>query len=360
VRLSATYNPIEYIVTQIDKWIPGADNIQAIYNKDNKLLFHDGTSAIQLKATNSKGIQLLKLRERKIRFTWLDVNLFTEETTLLTQLNIEKEIDNRLLALFFTNPIDQASDVLLIYFPEQANPYKLKNSLIGLTTDEKEQAGAILSTVLQTEYNRILNESQLMREFSYGISSMKTEIESLKQELSQLKSEIQNNFDSLLDSVKQTIEDENNVEMTFSVDARQKLKDLNLSEKELSTTLERAFNLEMVTQFTSSIVVISTNFIEKPTKNPSNIDKQSKYDRTMLLLNRYEFAAQELLNENQIINGKSIASKLEVSPPALTDAVKKNTTKIQILLENYPEKWEAIRKYLKPIQRIVDNFEKRA
>ena len=44
-----------------------------------------------------------------------------------------------------------------------------------------------------------------------------------------------------------------------------------------------------------------------------------------------------------------------VTPPAITDAVKKNEKRIRFLLNQYGDKWPLIRRFLKPIERLDDS-----
>jgi hypothetical protein len=55
-----------------------------------------------------------------------------------------------------------------------------------------------------------------------------------------------------------------------------------------------------------------------------------------------------------VINGKSIAQNIvpPVSPPAITDILKKNISKIENKMKEYPSNWQLIRKYLKPLREL--------
>jgi len=79
-------------------------------------------------------------------------------------------------------------------------------------------------------------------------------------------------------------------------------------------------------------------------------------NRAELLLDKYEQAAQVALDNAQVINGKTIANFLQpaVSPPAITDALKKNRKAIKALLDENPSKWGLLRNYLKPIKNISE------
>ena len=79
-------------------------------------------------------------------------------------------------------------------------------------------------------------------------------------------------------------------------------------------------------------------------------------NRSELLLDKYEEAAQIALANNQVVNGRTIAAYLQpsVSPPAITDALKKNRKAIKSLLDENPTKWGLLRNYLKPVKNISE------
>jgi hypothetical protein len=85
--------------------------------------------------------------------------------------------------------------------------------------------------------------------------------------------------------------------------------------------------------------------------------RRSLHERVSVLLDKYEAAALLCTQKNEPISGKSVACNLNpsVSPPAITDALKKNKKTIRTLLQMYPEKWQLIRTGLKPIKEIHEN-----
>lgn len=82
----------------------------------------------------------------------------------------------------------------------------------------------------------------------------------------------------------------------------------------------------------------------------------STNQRVELLLDKYEASARLAQQNGLAVNGKTIAGHLQptVSPPAITDALKKNRKAIGQLLGQYPEKWTLLRKYLKPVKELSE------
>ncbi len=104
---------------------------------------------------------------------------------------------------------------------------------------------------------------------------------------------------------------------------------------------------------TEAIVIDVEDLICFVSEQPTPV-RTSTQDRTEILLNRYEQSAQRAKEMGIEINGKTIAELMipSVSPPAVSDALKKNRKTIAELLRNYPEKWPLIRAKLKPLQYL--------
>jgi hypothetical protein len=88
-----------------------------------------------------------------------------------------------------------------------------------------------------------------------------------------------------------------------------------------------------------------------------NGKKQSYKDQKIIdLLDRYETAAFQAQKAGFEVNGKNVARFCSpiVSPPAITDALKKNAAKIESTILQHPNQWPLIRKSLKPLREIDD------
>jgi hypothetical protein len=358
VNLSATYRPMAYLLHSAFRWVPGLISIQAIYAENGKVYHDDLEHRFALTADNLAHIKLRKLRDRKVRYSWVNDSFLVDESLLSGQLALESELSHRFLALFLVNPFDQLADVVVLEFPDQANPFKIKAGEIGLTTVEKDQIGAFLSTLFSAEYARILNENKLLADFSKGYSRLQSENIALRNELELLKKQLKDEFESLLETVCEKLEQAERLVFTVTSDAKNFLMSLKLSEESLFDILSKALQLERIAQFGSDCIHISSLYIQDVNNEGAERSGPlvtSKFDKVHLLLNKYEEAAKELMNSGDMVNGKNIAAQLHVTPPALSDAIRKASSKINQLLINYPDRWLIIRKHLKPIQRITES-----
>lgn len=135
--------------------------------------------------------------------------------------------------------------------------------------------------------------------------------------------------------------------------------DASLTENELIRQLDSALQLARFTQPTNP--VISLNSTHLSPKTPVTIAESprilSPNQRAILLLDKYETAARMAQHSGLIVNGKTIAAHMQpsISPPAITDALKKHRKGIALALEESPEKWELLRKYLKPVKELNEH-----
>ncbi|MES2554906.1 MAG: hypothetical protein V4604_02085 [Bacteroidota bacterium] len=135
--------------------------------------------------------------------------------------------------------------------------------------------------------------------------------------------------------------------------------DASLTESELVYQLDSALQLARFTQPTNTIINLNTTHLssKKPVLQTEVPRILSPNQRAILLLDKYEAAARMAHHSGLIVNGKTIAAHLQpsISPPAITDAMKKHKKGIALALEESPEKWELLRKYLKPVKELNEH-----
>jgi hypothetical protein len=134
--------------------------------------------------------------------------------------------------------------------------------------------------------------------------------------------------------------------------------DFSMSDHDIRSQLEGALQLAQFIQPGSTHYQLSAVHIqpvEMPEKTAVNAPLNSN-QRVELLLDKYEASARTARQKGLVVNGKTIAENLQpsISPPAITDALKKNRKAISGLLEEYPEKWGLLRKHLKPVKELSE------
>ena len=135
--------------------------------------------------------------------------------------------------------------------------------------------------------------------------------------------------------------------------------DASLTESELMNQLDSALQLARFTQPTTAVISLNSTHLSPKIATPITETPRilSPNQRAILILDKYEAAARKAQHSGLIVNGKTIAAHLQpsISPPAITDALKKHRKGIALALEESPEKWELLRKYLKPVKELNDH-----
>jgi len=69
-----------------------------------------------------------------------------------------------------------------------------------------------------------------------------------------------------------------------------------------------------------------------------------------------ENAALNVKSKNKMLTSSNLGNEFPtpITPPAISDALKKHRTKILFLFKEYPHRWEIIRSEFRPIQNILN------
>jgi hypothetical protein len=81
-----------------------------------------------------------------------------------------------------------------------------------------------------------------------------------------------------------------------------------------------------------------------------------KYSKTLVLLDKLENAAKQVKSQNKLLTSSNIGNEFPspITPPAITDALKKHRAKILVLFREYPQRWETIRTEFRPVQNMLN------
>lgn len=123
----------------------------------------------------------------------------------------------------------------------------------------------------------------------------------------------------------------------------------------VQSVLDQALQLALYTQIDQhSPITLQEEHIELQATAIKSQLSNRLYTRAELLLDKYETSAQRINLKKAVITGRTLAEHLEppVSPPAITDAIKKNRKAIAQAMQQYPDRWPLIRNYLKPLKDL--------
>lgn len=362
MRLAGTYHPIEYTIERLFTYFPSITLVNALWKSyDNKLYTYGNKNAI---LSDHLRVEAQKLRNVSSVSVWSNhIDLFSSPKPSRQQLTIDEEDEMNVLQLHFTSPVDGLKDILLIRFPEN---FLLKNPNITfkkISTQEKTLIEKIMGATLFADYQKAIDEQMLLQQFQKINQKNLSKIERLTEEAKSTQKLYSNAIHSIIQEFKHKMEEKLNKEIHFADSIAFKLAKERLTIEEIYNVLSNAIYLALNFNATESIINVNDDFLllNKTQKviSKETVHNEESRDKVYLLLDRYEEAAQNALSAGLTINGKNVAAKLDppVTPPAITDAVKKNKIKINYLLKEYPENWPLIRKSIRPIAVLNASIE---
>lgn len=354
MQLRATYQPIEYIENKVNELFPNMEAIVCISKNDSGYRISSNFDLIPVSTDEAVIIQ--KWRSRPVNFSWVKPSEFpwvSNDTEFKSQLLITDEFENRLLLLYFLDEFDKLKNIVALKFPRNTKFFGLQKELANFTTDEKQLVGETLHQLLYKEYRQVTKERKSLERIN-RFNQLKNDQILFKSTHSQFE----RFFHATCTKIISEIELNSNVRVQLN-DACFAYLASHVSDVEsLQVLLQEATELALMINPMNSILTLEelhfeTILSEQKQQTLSPIKDQ----KTIELLDRYEAAAFKAQNAGYEVNGKNVAKFCNpiVSPPAITDAIKKQLPKIEIALAQHPSQWQLIRKSLKPL-REIDGF----
>lgn len=352
MRLAGTYHPIEYILFRIPDLFPGIESSAAIYRKDKSIRYV--SKNIESKVDQYKQTVFQALRGGSNRFKWVDADFFEKKNSEKSiQRTLIDESEQQSLIIPIESNEDGRLDLLLLNFKNVIKIFSVDRVFKDLTSSEKNLLGEMIYHMLNSEASRVLDEKKLLSQFKNVQENQQKNKEKLEEEVKELHYLHKNHVERfVLDIIS-----ENSLSKSHKIQTDQSfiqalvLRKLSFQElkQNVNDSIDTAFHLNFGTETIqlSNIHLSKVNVVR-------NSQNEKESDKTLQLLNRYEEAALNILEDRLIVNGKNIAAYLNISPPAVTDAIKKHNKRISFLINRYPDRWINIKKGLKPIQNITD------
>lgn len=359
MRFAGTYHPIAYLIERLDKFIPGIKTVNALWKSRSGDLHTE--NGIVSKSDASGKLNLQKWRSKNIQYEWLktfDPLNSTSPSVKQLELSDENELD--VLLIYFDSTTDNLKDIVAIHFPQHLFLGNLNTTFSGLTTKEKSILSNILSSILYAEHDRCIKEFKLLKQIETHQNQQSQKITQLTSNLKQSEQLYTSALKIIVEDIVKVFEENLNKTITVDNDVILRLAKERISKDQITTILEQAIHVAYNLSISSKQLTIRNDLIHiEESKSPRKQSEiNSEYDKVKLLLDRYEAAAESARDNGHSVNGKNVARHLDppVTPPAITDAIKKNEKKVHYYLEKYPTHWVLIREKLRPLQIIDDEL----
>lgn len=355
MRLAGTYHPIPYLLERLSHYLPGIVEKNALWIDFDKQLYtsHDN-SPLQ----NHLKVKAQSVRNTAITHEWHNhSDLFTNVKSDKTQLSLEDENALHVLRIYFTSPIDQLKDVVSITFSPNVFLKSLNMTFKGISSQEKHILSSMLCSILQAEHDRVMKERDLLLQIERMNKQATNQIKQLKDNLKSTEQLYSSAIKSILESFVSEYAVELDKTFEVSQELVYKLSKERLALTDLQEIMKDAIFLAYNLNFTEQNIRITEDHVHltsNQVKMSSPHINTQESDKVKFLLDRYEEAALKLISNHIVVNNKNLASALTppITPPAISDAVKKNKNKIRYLLQQYPDNWTNIREGIRAIAKL--------
>ncbi len=364
MRLAGTYHPISYLLNKIPLYIPGIMDVQAIWCDTSKNIRSTFSEA---PAEGENRVLFQKWRNQSFKSLWLEsFDPFQPFPNQSKQMTLDDEDDLKTLVLSFDSIYDEHQDIIVITFPKNLFLKNFNVSFAGISSQEKLVLSNLLSSILHTEHDQSIKEQRFLKQLSNHSKYNKEKVDLLEEQLKTSEELYSSAIYTILNELLEEFAKEWNT--AFKVDkelvkhfAREKL-----SLAEIKKQVEEIATIAYHLNFDTKEIIIDNSYLhavasdeKEKNSNPSHIEAEN---RIIQLLDRYEEAANKIDTNNGVLNAKEIAQRLDppVTPPAITDAVKKNKRKISYFLQQYPNRWKLTRTAIRPIQRLDQSHDNKS
>jgi len=381
--LSCLKHPLLSFIERASDILPNLEKLCIVFfnphtqNIESALLFPENNKndyEIEYLNTADTLQELQAKREKRQSDGWFseDALGLKFEQISQKQLNIYSENNNRILQLSFRSDYDNHFDYLIIYFKDAKNKVVFGNKNIQLSSAEKNLIETIVKNTLHALYEMERSNKEAFELIQEAFKQVVNENDQNKKQLENMRIKLGQTYIELALTYLKKLSYKNNMGFDFNFDdeAMEKLSAFRGAPDLLEKVLERTFNVMCQIYAHSSEKVVGIpasllNFdIAETLRKPETIGAGIKendisvYNKTFMLLDKYEAAAMKLMKEGEKINitniGKACAESITAA--AVSDSIKKHIKKMNTLFIKYPERWHLIKEKLGPIKnKIVTN-----
>jgi hypothetical protein len=344
------FHPMIQLESKVNTTFPQLERVFAVFDEmDKTCIFEEDESTFP---SNELLLELNSLRNKSLPYTWIHESSLSilGGVSQFGQLNLEAETKHRTLVLYFRTQHVSKADLLFLVFPENTKFFGIQKEIASFTTDEKIMVAELLFKMLQLDFETILKQQKRLKQ----AVQFKT-IHSQHNSILESENSVYKSF--FKDVVMETISRiENQLRIGFQIH-ESALNELAKVSSDLSALKK---NLQEACEFASYLnpelhqIELHHFHIQSvlSQEEVSPIERQSTQQKVIDLLDKYEEAATKAQRLGFAVNGKFVAAQCNppISPPAVSESLKKYSDKIGQLLKQHPNQWKLIRKALKPIR----------
>jgi hypothetical protein len=308
-----------------------------------------------------------RFRQLKKEVFWGDlddlparVDVIKKSKKTIQQLSIQDEIEQNVLIIRLPSLKDDSNDVFVIRFAKSFSNFYIPSGRNALSSELKQSLGKTIRGQLNWLYQLYDQQSDNVKRIQKAYLRHADELNVLKERLKEESAAGEQLLEKYVYGLIQAQAQQLNCAVEMEDNFVQHIKKTKIPIEQLEDRIASAFRTAYDLAINPNHIQLTRNLIEVQREAvPANYSKSTRMvelDKSKALLSRYEAAARQLDNDGIHINGKNLAAALDISGPAITDAIKKHRHKIQRLLEKFPQEWPLISDYIRPIRDIKEEI----
>ena len=308
---------------------------------------------------------VIKFRKKKKEVMWADlddlpINPVKESRKLeIKQLSIQDEIEQNVLIFRIPSLNDDSFDVFALSFAKTFSNFYIPSGRNVLSSELKTTIGKTVRSQIQWLYEFHAKQSTSINRIQHAYQQNIDELDESNEILAREQATNRDLLEKYLTQLIRNQEITLNCKIVLKNGFLDRIKNSGFGIESIKMIVETAVNTAYDLALNKSIIYLTPNLIQHKKQTFQAVHQTSQLaalNKTVALLDRYEQAARQIELRSERINGRNLAAELQISAPAITDAIKKHNSKIKRLLEKYPSKWPLICDFIRPIREIKWNL----
>ena len=367
IQYSFIEHPFLSLHEYVSSVLPGIEKIVSIYYNEETKVLESNLSERKKKKYIASAFDiseikegLNKLRINKNPYGWYSIDDVPLKINDNNQNTILNELKNTVLLIKIPNDQDEKNDLVFLYFNENHSNFGMSKSDTPLTTENKTIIAHLLTNSIRNYISEKYANREALKKNNSKANKIFDEVGLLKAELSNLHEDYGLSMVKLCRQYLLDFGNQHHKTYHLSDGAIEKIKQYKGDLKNLESFIRDTVIFLNNLHFNKIEIVISEwhlDFDKAPQSEgvEEEIVAESRYVKTIDLLDRLEKAAQKVKSNHQKITSVNIGKALEkqISAPAISDALSNHKGKIKTLLNSKPEKWLTIRNEFRPLRNII-------
>ncbi len=390
---------IEYIIGNTGNIVPGIRKVMSVFFSEKKrqpeaVVVNEPFDAGRFEEfpmDENALLQMKKLREQDISYFWYSMGdiPFSAETEKIVQFDssmskkkaaskdtkktakannditsdLFDENERHILMITVKNELDGKNDLIFYYFNKNLSNFKLSLTDASLDQKNKTIIGMMLFNAINFIAQTCRSDRQALRSYNQGV---RTIVSTLKKAAAENKDINVSYYNAVVNYVNELLQDfsrkSDRYAFELSESARIKLKEYHGDFKLLNKIIKAAAGVarKMAEGLAGRTIVIEDYHLEfneysKAEVKPSVSMDESKYNKTILLLDRLEDAAQKVIQKKIPLTGYNVGQECipHISAAGISDALSKHGKRIKTVMNTHKERWPIIRNEFRPLINVL-------